>query len=368
MKLSQTVSRGLALKRLFAKLRSFFGRERAEKEMVREIASHLALLEDEFLRRGMDLPRARLAARRAYGGVEQAKELHRDARSLLWLEQILQDLRHAWRSLSKSPGFAAVALLSLAFGIGVNTAIFTLVNGILLKKLPVPDPDRIVQLTVHIDKENFNGDGFNFLSYRELRRQTSIFADVIAFWGIPAALDVGGEPQKIRLEMVTGSYFPFLAARPVLGRLVDEEDDRLEGANRVCVLSYRLWQSHFGGDPGVLSRTVRLDNVPLQVAGVAAPNFVGAELQERPDVWVATALTPDLAGHPGTRQTTLGSVCWRVFGQASPSVKRGTASPPPALPSKTRFPRNERTPALSIAFTTRATDSTLGAPNSAIHC
>jgi predicted permease len=305
------------LRRLFAKLRSFFGRERAEKEMVREIASHLALLEDEFLRRGMDLPRARLAAKRAYGGVEQAKELHRDARSLFWLEQMLQDLRHAWRSLSKSPGFAAVALLSLAFGIGVNTAIFTLVNGILLKKLPVPDPDRIVQLTVHIDKENFNGDGFNFLSYRELRRQTSIFADVIAFWGISVALDAGGEPNKIRLEMVTGSYFPFLAAKPALGRLLDEEDDRLEGANRVCVLSYRLWQSHFGGDPGVLNRTVRLDNVPLQVAGVAAPNFVGAELQERPDLWVATALTPNLAGHP---RDSANYIWLRVLARLRPGI------------------------------------------------
>jgi predicted permease len=287
------------LRRLRSKLRNFFGRRRADQEMVREIASHLALLEDEFLRRGMDLPEARLAARRAYGGVEQSKELHRDARSLVWLEQMRQDLRHAWRSLRKSPAFVAVALLSLAFGIGVNTAIFTLVNGILLKTLPVPDPRRIVQLSAHVDK--FESNTFNFPVYRELRRQSSIFADAIAFTSLPATLDLSGDQSKIALEMVTGSYFAFFGARPALGRLLDEEDDRVERAHRVCVLSYGTWQSHFGGDGSVLNRMVRIGGVPLRVVGVAAPDFIGAELQRRYDLWVPTALAVDFTGH--TRET-----------------------------------------------------------------
>ena len=285
--------------RLFAKFRNFFSRERAEQEMVREIAAHLALLEDEFLRQGMDLAEARLAARRAYGGVEQAKELHRDARSLFWLEQMLQDVRHAWRSLSKSPGFVAVALLSLAFGIGVNTAIFTLVNGILLKTLPGPDPHRIVQLSAHLDK--FESNFLNFPVYRELRRQNAIFADAIAFTSLPTHLDLSGEQTKIDLEMVSGSYFTFFGTHPALGRLLDEEDDRVERAHRVCVLSYRNWQSHFGGDVRVLNRIVRIGGVPLQVVGIAAPDFIGAELQRRYDVWVPMALAVDFTGH--TRET-----------------------------------------------------------------
>ena len=284
------------LRRLFAKVWNLFHRGRAEHDLAREVASHLALLEDEYLRRGLAPEDARMAARRAYGGVEQAKDLHRDERSFVWIEQLLQDLRHAVRSLRKSPAFAAVALLSLAFGIGVNTAIFTLVNGILLKNLPVPDPHRIVQLSAHLPE--FDSSGFSFPVYRELRRQNGIFADVIAFAGRSTALDLGGEPSKIDFELVTGSYFSFFGARPALGRLLDEEDDRAEGAHRVCVLSYHAWQVYLGGDPRVLSRTVRAGGVPLQVVGVAAPDFVGAELQQRYDLWAPTALASDLDKHP----------------------------------------------------------------------
>ena len=299
MKLRQTVfERSRALRRLFAKVRNFFGRRRAEDEMVREIAAHLALLEDEFLRQGMDLAEARLAARRAYGGVEQAKELHRDARSLFWLEQMLQDLRHAWRSLSKSPGFVAVALLSLAFGIGVNTAIFTLVNGILLKTLPVPDPHRIVQVSAHLSQAGFDSDGFNFPVFRELRRQRGIFADAIAFSPGTAVLDIDDTPHPIEFELVTGPFFSFFGARPALGRLIDEEDDRLEGAHRVCVLSYQAWQTHFGADPAILRRSILVNRVPLQVIGVAAPDFVGGELQRRFDLWAPTALESPLGHNP----------------------------------------------------------------------
>jgi len=280
------------LKHLLSKIRNLFLRQRADQEMTREIASHLALLEDEFLRRGLDLPEARLAARRAYGGIEQAKELHRDARSLVWLEQLLQDLRHAWRSLRKSTTFVAVALLSLAFGIGVNTSIFTLVNGILLKKLPVPDPDRIVQLRQHLPQ--FDNVAFSYPVFRELRKQSGIFADVLAFSGRVGALDMGDERRKVEYEVATGNYFAFFGARPAIGRLLDDEDDRVEGTHRVCVLSYAAWQSLFGGDAQVLNRTIRIDGNPLQIIGVAKPDFVGAELQQRYDFWVSTALAADL--------------------------------------------------------------------------
>lgn len=272
----------------FARLSNFLHRERADREMAREMDSHLALIEDDLIRRGMAPHDARLAARRSYGGVEQTKELHRDERSFVWLEQLLQDARHAYRSLAKSPGFVAVAVLSLAFGIGVNTAIFTLVNGILLKELPVPDPHRIVQVDTQLA----------FPEFRELRRQDALFSDAVAFNANSGFLETAGDLQKVDYQMITGSYFTFFSARPALGRLLDEEDDRVEGAHPVCVLSHAAWRSYFGGDPRVLGRTIRIDGVPLQVVGVADPGFVGGELQARHDVWIPMALSLAFNGFP----------------------------------------------------------------------
>ena len=284
------------MRRFFLRLSNFLRRERADREMAREIASHLALMEDDFIRRGMAPGEARLAARRSYGGVEQTKELHRDERSFVWLEQLLQDARHAWRSLAKSPGFVAVAVLSLAFGIGVNTAIFTLVSGILLKELPVHDPHRIVQIDARA--KDFENHSYNFPAFRELRRQDAIFSDAVAFSPKTGVLEINGEPQKIGFEMVTGAYFAFFGARPALGRLLDEEDDRVEGAHPVCVLSHAAWRTYFGGDPRVLGRTIRIGGIPLQVVGVAESGFVGGELQRRYDVWIPTALSLDFTRNP----------------------------------------------------------------------
>lgn len=155
--------------RFCARLANLVRKGNAESEMNREMAAHLALLEDEFLRRGWAPAEARAAARRALGGLEQTRELHRDERSFVLVEQALQDLRQALRALAGSRAFTAVALISLAFGIGVNTSIFTLVNAILLKRLPVPDPERIVQVI----GQQKRGDStfFSYPTFRELRRQ-----------------------------------------------------------------------------------------------------------------------------------------------------------------------------------------------------
>ncbi|MCL5743900.1 MAG: ABC transporter permease, partial [Acidobacteria bacterium] len=308
------------MRRFIAKLSTLFRRERAEQEIARDVQSQLGLLEEDFQRRGMSADEVRLAARRAYGGVEQAKELARDELTFVWLEQMIQDVRHAGRSLRKSPGFVGVALLSLALGIGANTAIFTLVNGILLKRLPVPDPERIVQLGARIGQ--FESNAFSFPAFRELQRQTGIFAGAIGFSSRSAVLETAGGSGTIAFELVTGSFFPFFDARPALGRLIEEEDDRVEGAHPVCVLSYQFWQARFGGDPRVLGHTVRVNGVPLQVVGVAQRDFVGPELQRRLDVWAPTAVN----GSFGSSRESANVIWLRALARLKPGLSLSEAA------------------------------------------
>src|SRR5262245_13192426 len=301
------------LRRLLAKFSNTVYHEQAEQEMNREIGSHLALLADEFERQGLLPEQARLAARRVYGGVEQARELHRAERSIVWIEQLVQDGRHACRSLAKSPAFLAIAILSMALGIGVNTAIFTLVNGILLKSLPVPDSHRIVQLGAQLEK--FESAGFSYPAFRELHRQDAIFADSIGFSSRSAILELDDLSRQCDCRLVTGSFFSFLNARPALGRLLGDEDDQVEGAHPVCVISYACWQEHFGRHADVLDRKIRIDGIPVQVVGVASASFAGAELQRRYDVWVPTSLSTDL----GTPRESPNTVWLHVLAR----LKRG---------------------------------------------
>ncbi len=329
------------LRRVFAKVSNVFHRYRADQDLTREVASHLAMLEEEFLRQGLTPDEARFAARRAYGGVEQAKELHRDERSFLSLEQAFQDLRHALRSLRKSPGFVAVALLSLAFGIGVNTSIFTLVNGILLKNLPVPDPNRIVQVVKRFDK-SYVVEQFSFPIYREIRRQSAIFEDVIGFGEEPAVLDIGNDQHRIEVELVTGTYFDFFRARPALGRLLDREDDRAEGAHRVCVLSYEFWNARFGADPDAVGKTIRIEGTPVEVVGVTERGFAGAELQRRYDLFVATALGNTIFR---LHRESFGAWFLRIVARLQPEVpfeQARTRLEAASASIEARFPEKER--------------------------
>ena len=209
----------------------------------------------------------------------------------LRLEAPLQDATHAWRTLHKNPGFTSIAVLSLALGIGVNTAIFSLLYGIVLRGLPLKDADRVVQLQARSEPAlPFTITLFNYSEFRELRQLRSIFEDVMGVSELSAVLDFGSDSQRINLDYITGNFFPFFRAKPQTGRLLDEEDDQVVGAHPVCVLSDHAWSVRFGRDPGIIGKFVRVNTVPLQVVGITAPNFVGASLQRRCDIWVPTAM------------------------------------------------------------------------------
>ena len=238
-------------RRIVARLRSLLANNRAEEDLAREVASHLTLLADDFERGGMSPEEARLAARRAYGGVEQAKQAHRDERSLLWVEQTIQDLRYGLRTLSKSPGFTITAVLTLALGIGACTAIFSLVNAVLIRSLPYGDPERLVYLfspnrSLKIPAEVICP---SYGDFYDLKREAKSYADMSNFEQAQFGVTQQGTTQRIGGARVDENFFSTLQSMPELGRTFAVEDN-LSGYAKVAVISHSLWVSMFACEPG----------------------------------------------------------------------------------------------------------------------
>ena len=193
---------------------------RAEQDLAQEIQSHLELLQDDFRRRGMSPDEARLAAKRAYGEIEQAKELHREARSWLWLEQVRQDIRFSIRTLCNSPVFSLTAVLTLALGIGANTAIFSLIDALMLRSLPVSHPEQLLQ--VNMAKHDIWGIEEPFMSnpvWEQLRNRQNVFSGLFGYAVARFDLSARGEARYVQGNYVSGQFFDTLGLRPIAGRV-----------------------------------------------------------------------------------------------------------------------------------------------------
>ena len=264
--------------------------------------SHLTLLEDDFRRRGMSPEEARLAATRAFNGVEQTKELHRDARSFRWLDDARRDLRHAGRLLRRDRLFTATAALSLALGISANTTIFTVANALLFQPpAGVVEPDRLVDIGTSGLRGGFGPSSYP--NYLDIRERTTSLDGVYAYSRFPQAMSLGGVGTDVGTESVFGSvvtinYFTVLGAIPAAGRLFGRADSDHPGASPVVVLSHRFWTRHFNTDPTLLGRAVMLNGHPFTVVGVASEGFHGTGVRAV-DVWVpmnmAAAVTAQAA-------------------------------------------------------------------------
>jgi predicted permease len=327
------------LRRNLSKLSNLFRNNRAEEELAREVASHLTLLADDFERRGMSPEEARLAAKRAYGGVEQAKQAHRDERSLLWIEQTIQDLRYALRMLARSPGFATVAILTLALGIGANSAIFSVINAVMLRALPAEDPQRLVifswsshhepKLRGHsmygdCDDDNHTRDcAFSVPFYEALRSHTATFSGVAAFAGPLEVGFSGNGPANIaRGEYVSGDYFSTVGAKTIVGRPLSPADD-VPSASPAIVLDYGYWQRAFGADPSAVGRTVRLNNVDVAIVGVAEPGFTSLTPGKSQDFFMPLSLAKRVQSERwGTQDRLSDPASWWVVlaGRIKPGV------------------------------------------------
>jgi putative ABC transport system permease protein len=251
------------------RIAALFRAKRLEGWLDDELRSHLEMLTDEFVRRGMPPEDARYAALRAFGGVQQMKEEYREQRGLPMIETFMQDLRYGLRQLRRSPGFTAVAVLTLALGIGANAAIFTVVNTVLLRPLPYPDADRIVD----IFPRPCCADSAPQFTYWE--QNNPGFEDLTAYGDQAYAainLNGGDRPELVEARKVSENYFRLFGANPILGRTFRTEEDRM-GGPPVVVMSYGLWQRRFGGDPAILGKTVVLGGSPRTVIGILSPRF-----------------------------------------------------------------------------------------------
>lgn len=210
------------------------------------------------------------------------------------LETISQDLRYALRTLRRNPGFAALAVLSLALGIGANTVVFSVVNGLLLRPLPVDRPDQLAFL------ETKSGITHSFPTYRDLRDRNRAFSGLVGYRLAPMEAESSSGATRIWGLLATGNYFDVLGVRPLLGRFFHPADDLHVGASPYAVLSYNAWRGRFGGDSGIVGKTVRINRLAYTVLGVAPPDFHGTELWYWPDVWVPMTMEPQIENYSGT--------------------------------------------------------------------
>jgi len=297
------------LRNLSDRLRSLFRKERVSQELDEELNGFLEMAAEEKMKEGMSRKEALRAVRLERGNLEVTKETVRSAGWESFVETCWRDLCYGVRVLRKSPGFTIIALLTLTIGLGINCAIFTVVNAVLLRPLPYPDSERLVLVQRHFPEITFPSTSVTkFLFWREHSRDfESMTAYGFAFSGVGVNLTGAGEPQHLSSLRVSGDFFHTLGVQPVLGRGFTEDEDRPGGPNAV-VLSYALWQRRFGQDTGILGRGIRLGGESWTVVGVAPANFT---FTPTADLWIP------LRAQPNTNDQT--NVC-NVLGRLRPGA------------------------------------------------
>ncbi len=287
------------------RLRSLVRRAVAEQELDDELSFHLENEAEKYVRAGVSPEEARRMALLALQGLQQAKENCRDARGTAFWLATMQDLRYGWRQLGRSPVFAAAATLVLALGIGANTAIFSLLDAVMLRSLPVRDPQQLLvpkwtakSTPPQFGESNFepcfegkirapkSGCSFSYPMFESMQSRRDVFSDVMAFAG-PAQLNIkaNGAAQLGSADIVSGSFFRTLGVRAAYGRLLDTQDDT-PGSSGVAVLRYGYWRSEFGGDPSAVGKVIRLNGAPFTVVGIAEPGFEQLSPGKVCDLWL----------------------------------------------------------------------------------
>jgi predicted permease len=325
------------LYRLGSFVRWLFRRDDIERALDTDLADYVERSAAEKVRAGMSEAEARRAARIELGGVEQTKDSVRATLALGPVETFVADAGYALRTLRRQPAFTAVAVLTLALGIGVNVALFSLFQQLLQRPLPVPEPNELVNLTdpgpkligqVMTSSSASGGPDtvFSYPTFRDLERAQEPFVGLAAHRSFEANVTSGQSARLTTGILVSGGYFSVLALRPALGRLLGPQDDRVDGVAESAVLSHAYWQSEFASDPQVLGRTVVVNGVPLAIVGVAPPGFHGTAVGTRASVFVPITMRSGAAGAPIPNHDNRLMYWVHLVARLEPGVARDEAS------------------------------------------
>jgi predicted permease len=290
-------------------------RERMLAELDQEMREHIEIETRDNIERGMTPDEAHYAALRKFGNVTRAQEEAREVWSLVWLEQMWQDVRYAARMLRKSPGFTAVAVLTLALGIGANTAIFSVVYAVLLRPLPYANPGQLVLVFQSKPQDQVPFTGLSYVNFAECRAQSRAFAEMAANQAHELTLTGVGQPSHLSTMVVTPEIFSLLQAQPLLGRTFLPEDGK-RGAAAVVILSENLWRSQFGADPNLVGRSISLDKRLFTVVGIMPASFQSLLLTAHEDIWIPLAQDPLF----GPWMSRFGGHWLRVIGRLKPGA------------------------------------------------
>ena len=267
----------------WTRLKAMFKRKQLDRDLEDELAFHLAMREAKNRERGIATDEAHYAARRQFGNLTRIKETCRESWSFVSLETTWRDLRYGARALAKNPGFTAVAVLATALGIGVNTGIFSALNGVALKLLPVPKAGQMVSVDQVFHgkvRRNVNGEPglFSYAEYKNYLANSHVFSGLLAYVPFLDPTTLGGEsPKQLTGAATSCNFFEVLGERPTLGRTFVEDDCRAPGASAVVVLSDDLWRTRFGADPLIVGKNISLNRAKFVAIGVAEPGFRGLD-------------------------------------------------------------------------------------------
>src|SRR5215469_13642295 len=310
---------------LWLRLRTLFRRKRCHEQLNDEIRFHLEQQVAENIAAGMSPPEARHAAMRLFGNVTSFNEEIRQTWGLVWLEQIGQDLRFGFRSLRRSPLFTVVAVSTLAFGIGANTAIFSLMDQVLLQLLPVKHPAQLVLVAERGTRfgDSWGDKDISYPMYRDFRDGNQVFSGMFCRFPTGISLGYGDRTERVDAELVSGSYFPVLGVTAIIGRTLTPDDDRVPGGHPVAMLSYSFWQSRFSADPSIVGKQIVANGYTLTVIGVSQAGFDGVELGYKSKVFVPmmmkVQMTPRSGGPSGGLEER--SLSWvTAFGRLKPGI------------------------------------------------